>query len=75
MPAPKRTPAPRKASGRNIPEAERGTEQVKLRLPPDAVEDLDALATRLRMTRSGAVARAVEYALAHQSMRDDLEEG
>lgn len=52
--------AAKKRSGPNIPEAQRGTEQIKLRLPPDAVEDLDALAARWRMTRSGAVARLVE---------------
>lgn len=50
----------RKASGRNIPEAERGTVQVKLRLPPDVAEDLDELAERWGVTRSGAVARLVE---------------
>jgi predicted DNA-binding protein len=49
-----------KASGRNIPEAERGTVQVKLRLPPEVAEDLDELAARWRLTRSGAVARLVE---------------
>lgn len=50
----------KKASGRNIPEAERGTVQVKLRLPPDVAEDLDELAARWGLTRSGAVARLVE---------------
>jgi predicted DNA-binding protein len=50
----------KKASGRNIPEAERGTVQVKLRLPPDVAEALDDLAARWGLTRSGAVARLVE---------------
>ena len=50
----------KKASGRNIPEAERGTVQVKLRLPPDVAEDLDTLAERWGLTRSGTVARLVE---------------
>ncbi len=50
----------KKASGRNIPEAERGTVQVKLRLPYDVAEDLDDLARRWRMTRSGAVARLLD---------------
>jgi len=52
----------KKASGRNIPEAERGTVQVKLRLPPDVAEDLDELAERWGVTRSGAVAKLVEGA-------------
>lgn len=52
--------APKKASGRNIPEAERGTVQVKLRLPPDVAEDLDELASKWGLTRSGAVARLLE---------------
>lgn len=52
--------ASKKASGRNIPEAERGTIQVKLRLPPDVAEDLDDLAERLNVTRSGAVAWLLE---------------
>lgn len=50
----------KKASGVNIPEAQRGTVQIKLRLPPDVAEDLDALAERWGVTRSGAVARMVE---------------
>jgi predicted transcriptional regulator len=54
--------AKKKASGRNIPEAERGTIQVKLRLPPDVADDLDELARRWNLTRSGAVARLVESA-------------
>lgn len=50
----------KKASGANIPEAQRGTVQVKLRLPPDVAEELDALAESWGLTRSGAVARLVE---------------
>lgn len=50
----------KKASGRNVREDERGTVQVKLRLPPDVAEDLDGLAARWKMTRSGAVARLLE---------------
>ncbi len=50
----------KKASGRNIPEAERGTIQVKLRLPPEVVENLDDLAERWGVTRSGAVAQVLE---------------
>ena len=49
-----------KASGRNVLESERGTVQVKLRLPPDVAEELDDLAAKWNVTRSGAVARLVE---------------
>jgi predicted transcriptional regulator len=54
--------AGKKASGRNIPEAQRGGVQVKLRLPHDVADDLDELAERWGLTRSGAVARLVEEA-------------
>lgn len=64
MPAPKRTPTPRKSrSGPNIPDAQRTTAKVTLRLSPEAAEDLDALAERWRASKSDTVARAVEYAL------------
>jgi len=53
----------RKASGVNIPEAQRGTVQVKLRLQPDVAEDLDELAARWRVNRSDAVARLVALAM------------
>lgn len=52
--------ANKKASGENIPEAQRGTVQVKLRLPPDVADALDELAERWGLTRSGTVARLVE---------------
>lgn len=55
----RKAPAPegaKKASGRNVTEAERGTVAVKLRLPPEVAEDLDELAERWGVTRSGAVA-------------------
>lgn len=57
---------PRKASGKNIPNAQRSTVQILLRLPPDVAEDLDDLAERWGITRSGAVARMVE-ATQHKS--------
>lgn len=50
----------KKAPGVNIPEAQRGTVQVKLRLPPDVAEALDTLAEKWNLTRSGAVARLLE---------------
>jgi len=50
----------KKASGVNIPEAQRGTVQVKLRLPPDVAEELDELAAKWGLTRSGTVARLLE---------------
>lgn len=49
----------KKVSGENIPEEQRNTQQVKLRLPPDVAWELDALAATWRLTRSGAVARLV----------------
>lgn len=52
--------AARKAPGRNIRESERGTEAVKLRLPSDVREDLEAIAARWGVTLSGAVARMIE---------------
>lgn len=57
----------KKASGVNIPEAQRGTVQVKLRLPPDVKEDLDDLAERWGLTVSGTVATLVERALESNS--------
>ena len=50
----------KKASGANIPEAQRNTVRVVLRVPPDIAERLDELAEGWGITRSGAVARLVE---------------
>lgn len=63
----------KKASGVNIPEAQRGTVQVKLRLPPDVKDDLDDLAARWGLTVSGTVATLVERAL--ESNGPDKKEG
>jgi hypothetical protein len=52
----------KKASGRNVREAERGTVAVKLRVPPEVAEALDDFAERRRVTRSGAVAILLEIA-------------
>lgn len=49
-----------KASGVNIPNSQRGTVAVFLRLPPDVKDDLDDLAERWGVTVSGAVGRLVE---------------
>jgi hypothetical protein len=49
-------------SGPNIPEAQRSTVQVKLRLPPEVADQLDMLAANWGVTRSGAVAGLVEAA-------------
>lgn len=62
----------KKASGRNIPEAERGRQggghiQVKLRLTEEVRDELDELAERWGLTRSGAVARLVEEAIGEKS--------
>ncbi len=50
----------KKKPGRNIPETQRGTVQVKLRLPPDVAEELDDYAAKHGVTRSGAVALLLE---------------
>jgi hypothetical protein len=50
----------KKASGANIPEKQRNTVRVVLRVPPDVAERLDELAEGWGITRSGAVARLVE---------------
>lgn len=47
-------------SGPNIPEAQRHTVRVVLRLPPGAAESLESLAQAWDTTRSDAVARLVE---------------
>lgn len=52
----------KKAPGINIPEAQRHTVAVKLRLPPEVAEELDEIAERWGVTRSGAVARLLEKA-------------
>ena len=57
---------PKKAPGVNISEAQRTTVQVKLRLDVDVAEDLETLAARWRITKSGAVARLVEEAKADE---------
>lgn len=50
----------KKASGVNIPEAQRTTVQVKLRLDVDVAEDLDTLAEQWGVNRSKAVEMMVE---------------
>ena len=57
----------KKASGRNVLEAERSGIQVKLRLPPDVADDLDELARRWGLTRSGTVAQMIEAAIAAEA--------
>jgi hypothetical protein len=59
----------KKPSGVNIQEAQRTTVQVKLRLPPDVAEDLDELARRWNVTKSGVVARLLEEANSPKSNR------
>lgn len=50
----------KKKPGKNIPNAQRHTVQILLRVPPDVAERLDELAERWGITRSGAVAKLVE---------------
>ena len=47
----------KKASGANIPEAQRHTLAAKLRLSPDALARLDAAAERAGLSRSAYVER------------------
>lgn len=61
--------AAKSRSGPNIPNAQRTTVQVLLRLPPDVAEDLDALRDRWGLTRAGAVGRLVERAVLDEEMR------
>lgn len=60
MPAPKRTPAPKKASGRNVEEWERRTERIVLRLRPEIATRLRSRAAADEVTLSDYVARLVE---------------
>ena len=55
MPAPK----PKKASGANVGEWQRGTEAIKLRLPADVAATIRARAAAKAMTVSGYVAELV----------------
>ncbi len=52
--------ATKKKPGKNIPNAQRHTVQVLLRVPPDIAERLDELAEEWGVTRSGAVAQLVD---------------
>lgn len=52
--------AAKKKPGRNIPNAQRHTVQILLRVPPDVAERLDELAERLGLTRSGTVAHLLD---------------
>lgn len=47
----------KKASGVNIPEAQRKTMRVVLRLPPEVADRIADLADRWRITKSGVVGR------------------
>lgn len=67
--------ATKKASGVNIPEAQRTTVQVKLRLDVDVAEDLDALAARWGMNRSQCVARLVAMKKHEPSASADNDSG
>ena len=52
--------ATKKKPGKNIPNAQRHTVQVLLRVPPDVAERLDELAEEWGVTHSGAVAQLIE---------------
>ncbi len=50
----------KKASGVNIPNSQRSTVQVLIRLPPDVRDDLNDLAERWGVTVSGAIGKLIE---------------
>lgn len=50
----------KKASGVNIPEKQRHTVRVVLRVPEEIRDGIDELAAKWGLTRSGTVARLVE---------------
>ena len=52
--------ATKKKSGKNIPNAQRHTVQVLLRVPPEIAERIEELAEEWGLTKAGAVARLVE---------------
>lgn len=58
--------AAKKKPGKNIPNAQRHTVQILLRVPPDVAEDLDELAEKWGLTRSRTVARLIEQALGNR---------
>ncbi len=53
--------ASKKKPGKNIPNAQRKTEQMLLRLPPDVDERIRELAAKWRITNAGVVARLLEF--------------
>ena len=52
--------AKKKASGRNIPEASRGTERLMIRVPHDVKDEFEELARRWGLTHGGTLARLLE---------------
>jgi hypothetical protein len=52
--------ASKKKPGKNIPNAQRHTVQILLRVPPDVAERIEELAEQWGLTKAGAVARLVE---------------
>lgn len=65
----------RKASGVNIPEAQRGTVAVKLRLPPDVAEELDELAAKWGVTRSGVIGLLLDQRAARRATQHNKGDG
>ncbi len=57
----------RKASGVNIPNSQRHTVQVLLRVPPNVLEELDELAEKWGVTRSGVVGLLLDQRAARRA--------
>ncbi len=53
--------ATKKKPGKNIPNAQRHTVQILIRVPPEIAERLDELAEEWAVTRSGVVGHLVEW--------------
>lgn len=64
MTAPKPTPAPKKASGKNIENWQRKTVQILLRLPPDVAASMRDRAAQEEMSLTEYVTRLVRQDLA-----------
>lgn len=50
----------KKKPGKNIPNAQRHTVQILLRVPPDVAERIEELAEEWGLTKAGTVARLLE---------------
>lgn len=52
--------AAKKKPGKNIPNAQRHTVQILLRVPPEVAERIEELAEEWRLTKAGVVGRLLD---------------